>query len=188
MSGDENAQSPRTEFGAARSTCDCRKCIRKCRFIPGYLIPADLDRLIPPGADPLAWAQEHLAASPGAIVRGSNGQVYRIPTLVPATRPGGSTACHWLGPDDRCNVHANAPFGCAMFDCETDEHTGQLLSNLGLTEVSRAFHVPPGSPRGLYARIWHHLDGLGICSPSPEAKRAAMAAFEKPTFDRGTGQ
>jgi len=36
-----------------------------CRFMPGFLIPADLTRIIPPGADPVIWAEANLLASPG---------------------------------------------------------------------------------------------------------------------------
>lgn len=33
----------RTEFGVARTVCDCRACIANCMFMAGSLIPADLD-------------------------------------------------------------------------------------------------------------------------------------------------
>ena len=35
----------RTEFGFERTACACSECAINCRFIPGYLIPADLDRI-----------------------------------------------------------------------------------------------------------------------------------------------
>jgi len=35
----------RTEFGSARTACSCANCSINCRFIPGYLIPADLERI-----------------------------------------------------------------------------------------------------------------------------------------------
>ncbi len=73
----------RTEFGVHRTVCACAECVRNCRHIPGYLIPADLDRIrqhLAPGEGLLAWARQHLLASPGAkILQGS--RVFRIPTL-----------------------------------------------------------------------------------------------------------
>jgi hypothetical protein len=59
----------RTEFGFARTECACQACTRCCHHIPGYLIPADLDRIVSqttPGADLSSWAHQHLLASPGA--------------------------------------------------------------------------------------------------------------------------
>ena len=46
----------REEFGFQRITCSCRKCSLWCEFVPGSLVPSDLDRLIPVGDDPLLWA------------------------------------------------------------------------------------------------------------------------------------
>src|SRR5258708_24937566 len=60
-----------TEFGYARTICACHDCAAGCRHLPGYLIPADLERLhnyLAPAEDLLAWARGHLLASPGALV------------------------------------------------------------------------------------------------------------------------
>ena len=35
----------RTEFGVARTVCACSDCVANCRFVPGALIPADLNRI-----------------------------------------------------------------------------------------------------------------------------------------------
>jgi hypothetical protein len=35
----------RTEFGFTRTVCACDRCIRYCQHLPGYLIPADLERI-----------------------------------------------------------------------------------------------------------------------------------------------
>src|SRR5436853_7832803 len=102
-----NVQLPvvRTEFGFQRTECGCARCSIFCRYMTGYLIPSDLDRLIPPGEDPLAWAKIHLRAlmaAPGGL-----------PSLVPAQQPSGQ--CHWLE-DGKCGVWQNSPYGCAFFD------------------------------------------------------------------------
>lgn len=81
----------RTEFGFARSVCACPACVRFCRHMPGYLIPADLDRIrlhVGSSAEWLTWAAAHLRASPGALVMRAS-RVFRIPTLVPARRTDG---------------------------------------------------------------------------------------------------
>lgn len=91
----------RNEFGFGRTVCGCPDCVSNCRFIPGYLVPADLCRngeQLAPGDDLLAWSRDHLLASPGAqVMRG--GRVFRIRTLVPARRSDG--ACRFLTADDR---------------------------------------------------------------------------------------
>ena len=69
-----------------RTVCACEPCTRYCHHLPGYLIPADLERIhqqLAPGEDLESWARWHLLASPGALVL-RRGEVLRIPTLVPA--------------------------------------------------------------------------------------------------------
>jgi hypothetical protein len=70
-SGHETTREPsiRTEFGVARASCACKECSFFCKVMPGRLIPADLARLIPPGADPFAWAREHLRATSSTMGR-----------------------------------------------------------------------------------------------------------------------
>jgi len=53
--------------------------------MPGFLVPSDLDRMIPPTVNPLVWAESNLLASPGAKVM-KNGLILRIHTLVPAVK------------------------------------------------------------------------------------------------------
>jgi hypothetical protein len=36
----------RTEFGYPRTVCSCRECSEYCHHLPGYLVPADLERLL----------------------------------------------------------------------------------------------------------------------------------------------
>jgi hypothetical protein len=141
----------RIEFGFTRTDCSCRTCRRNCMFMPGFLIPGDLERMIPVGADPLQWSETNLLASPGAVVRvRETKELARIPTLVPATKDDGS-CIHYR--QRRCQIHDVAPFGCAFFDCGPERG---LLSVDGLIAVSNAWRE-----RSLYARLWEHLDALG---------------------------
>lgn len=142
--------SERTEFGYRRSVCGCYECQTNCQFMPGMLIPADLDRLIPPGQDPFAWASENLLASPGSVVS-YQGDIYRIPNLVPATRADGSCINLVAG---RCTVHANAPYGCAFFSCKDEifDPREQEKSRKAITAISRDF-----ANCGLYAQLWAYL-------------------------------
>lgn len=72
------------EFGFERTVCACRKCQLWFEHQPGYLVPSDLTRLIPPDVDPFVWAEEHLRASRGHIVFSTaSGTVMSIPSLVP---------------------------------------------------------------------------------------------------------
>jgi hypothetical protein len=36
----------RIEFGVARTECACSACILNCRYLPGSLIPAVLNRIL----------------------------------------------------------------------------------------------------------------------------------------------
>jgi hypothetical protein len=154
----------RTEFGHPRSVCDCDVCKTNCRFMPGYLIPADLDRMIPTGADPKQWAEQNLLASPGARVI-KEGRVIRVRTLVPATKQDGS--CIHLTADNSCAVHAVAPFGCAFFDCKSEPN--DELARAGLIAVMQAWNAYT-----LYARLWKHLDRQGLNQHGPNVLRERM--------------
>jgi hypothetical protein len=139
--------------------------------MPGYLIPSDLARMIPAGADPLEWASKNLLASPGATVAVLNQQTgkaegqRRIPTLVLAEKPDHS--CIHLGDDGKCGIHETSPFACAFFDCRS---TGEHLSLQGLRAVDQAW----ADPQSLYRSIWTYLSGQGLVSDSPNVKRRRM--------------
>jgi hypothetical protein len=159
----------RTEFGAPRTRCGCQSCVAYCHTLPGYLIPADLTRMIPPDADPRAWAEENLRASPGALVGNvATGERWRIPTLVPARTEGG--ACIHLDGEERCRIHAVSPFGCAFFDHHRD---GQSLTRHGLTAVAHAQQ----DPSSLYRRLWVHLELLRLTVPPPEEGRQKLKEY-----------
>jgi hypothetical protein len=159
----------RSEFGFDRTQCACLECTRSCHHIPGYLVPADLDRVrrfLTPDQDLWAWTKQNLLASPGAIVM-SRGQTFRIPTLVPARRPDG--ACVFLTDASQCAVHSVSPFGCAFFDSHMTHFEADRRSKRGLQAVLEAWDAS-----GLYAHLWVALAGDGLVAPSPELARQQL--------------
>ena len=173
--------SERTEFSAFCSKCSCEACTLNCRYMPGNLIPADLERTISPGADAFAWSEKNLLASPGAIALDTrSGQTFRIPTLVPAVKPDGE--CIHLTADRKCDIHDVAPFGCAFFDYRSSAYDN--LSHRGLIAI-----VDDINAGGLYSRIWRHLDAHGFRQQGPEVLRARMhEAMEKDAEAMGATQ
>jgi hypothetical protein len=169
----------RTEFGLSRTACACPDCTRSCRHIPGYLVPADLERLhrhLAPGQDLRAWAKQHLLASPGALVV-RRGRPSRILTLVPARRPDG--ACLFLTEDGRCAVHAVSPFGCAFFDAHMAKAEADRRSKLGLQAVLAAWDA-----HERYGHVWVALAAEGLVAPPPDVARQQLrrAAEEEPPW------
>ncbi len=156
----------RTEFGFPRTICSCPACTRNCQFIPGYLIPADLERIhqhLAPTQDLLEWAKEHLLASPGALVA-QKGKVFRIPTLVPARQSRG--ACRFWTAENKCAIHPVAPFGCAFFDDHQSSQEADERSCQGLHAV-----LQDRLENGLYAHVWNVLNEAGLRAPAPEILR-----------------
>jgi hypothetical protein len=141
----------RTEFGVERASCSCRKCRRNCMYMPGMYLPSDLDKAIPPGADPFAWAEINLLASPGALAE-KDGVRFRIPTLVPATKPDGS-CMHYK--QRGCTIWENSPFGCAFFGCDAVDE--DRIGKLGYQQIMLAF----ADEASLYSRLWNHLWNMG---------------------------
>src|SRR5262245_55650859 len=97
----------REQYGFRRTACACAFCTAPCRHMPGSLDVTDLARLCP-GQDIYSWAEQHLAA---VIDK-------PFPTLVPVRRSNGH--CHWLF-ENKCVVHAGAPYSCAFFDSHMTE-------------------------------------------------------------------
>lgn len=164
----EATMSDRTEFGLPRTTCACKVCVTNCKHMPGFLIPADLDRIIP--ADLLgfwpgeSWfAERYLLASPGAVAI-RDGKIYRVRTLVPAVKPSGECV-HLNG--EQCGIHTISPFGCAFFDC------GPERDNLSLKGIEAVFFAWDDET-SLYCRIWTHLSMLDLVQQSPEVLRHRM--------------
>lgn len=157
----------RTEFGLERTNCSCNTCVTNCRHMPGFLVPSDLERLIPPYIDSFIWAQDNLLASPGALAMNSQTlQTYRIRTLVPAVKAIDGT-CINLTADGGCRIHEIAPFGCAFFDCGPER---DRLSLKGILAVQEA----QCDPMSRYARLWAHLHHMGRVQQSPDVLRAKM--------------
>lgn len=157
----------RTEFGVPRSVCQCEVCLDNCRHMPGYLVPSDLERMIPANADPYRWAETNLLASHGAIAM-KDGEMFRIPTLVPAVKPDGS--CIHLSALGLCQIHEVSPFGCAYFDCGP-EPPG--LNTQAMVQLYRVFYE--GDGRDLYFQLHLHLRYKGLEQVGPEILRQRMA-------------
>ena len=158
----------RTEFGFARSTCACAKCGLFCRYKPGVLAPADLERLIPSGADPYTWAEEHLRAF-GMVMRSLPDRAALFGPLVPAR--GADGACHWFQ-NEGCAVHTNSPFGCAFFDgCRQSREEGMLRSDRSDQAIADEWDKDT-----LYSRLWHHLWNRGLRErPTPQNEMQLQA-------------
>ena len=157
----------RMEFGVERTRCACRDCQLNCRHMPGFLIPADLERMMPAGVDPFEWAENNLLASPGAVVV-KGAELFRIHTLVPAVKEDGS-CIHLTGSkrNGKCSIHSISPFGCAFFDCGPPR---EGLAEEALVVIHRA------GPESLYARLWAHLYATGKRQLAPEILRERMRA------------
>jgi hypothetical protein len=169
----------RTAFGFSRTVCACPDCTLHCRHIPGYLIPADLERIhqhLAVDADLCAWAKEHLLASPGELVV-RQGLVTRIPTLVPARREDGT--CIFLTDAGQCHIHPVAPFGCAFFDAHQPPSDADRCSKRGLHAVLQAWIA-----NELYARLWLALAEAGRVAPAPEVARRQLGQVAIPSSRR----
>jgi hypothetical protein len=133
--------------------------------MPGFLIPADLKRMIPPDVDPFSWAEKNLRASPGVGIKNlETGEVFHVPTLRPAR--GLDKACIFLR-KGKCSIHRVAPFECAFFDCR---NTSAVLRQAGILAIHEA------QPDSLYHRLWCHLDDLGLRAIAPNLDAAGAKA------------
>lgn len=167
----------REAFGAYRTICDCRACTVSCEWIPGYLIPEDLERLAARVKRVNAktktdmafeeWAVDNLLASPGSLVV-KNGLPFRIRTLVPARGADGHS-CKFLNSAKECTIHEDAPFGCAFFDSHMDVLPGQQLSAQGLTAICKDWQES-----GPYAKLWMFLFAAGKVAPDVTILREQM--------------
>lgn len=160
----------RFELGYARTTCSCEECEFNCRFMPSYLLPADLPRLhkadAQEGEDLETWAMRRLLASPGATVL-HRGQVKSVPTLVPARKEDGS--CVHLK-DKLCSVHEVSPYGCAFTDGHMPESEVQKRTLAGIGAV-----LEDWESHGPYSVLWRKLYAAGRCNRPPAESRRLMA-------------
>lgn len=171
MSFKHSEAEPRAEFGFERSVCACHECTANCKFIPGYLVPADIERIRHAlgYSNVVTFALENLAASPGATVMNSEGRVFQIPTLVPQRRADGS--CKFLDGQNRCAIHAVSPFGCAFFDAHQSADEANRKSGRGLQEVAGQWVAGRAS---LYAMLWRLLYSAGRRAIPPQVARRRM--------------
>jgi len=162
----------REQHGFQRTKCGCAFCAAPCRYLPGSLDIADLERLCPPERDLLSWAEEHLRALTDKP----------CPTLVPARRADG--ACHWFY-DGRCVVHANSPYGCSFFDTHMDRAEVERRRDATI-KARQEDEVRDG----LYYRVWKHLCRKGLIGrPGDrvglEAEFRRLQGSARPTTDAG---
>lgn len=172
--------SPRMEFGRERSTCDCEKCLIGCVTIPGYLIPADIPRLMAAtntdNKGPFEWAEEHLLASFGAgvgrIMDDGRIVIKEVKTLVPATHAIRTSSCHWLSGDGKCTVHEVSPYGCAFFKvcCTKSRREVDAASLDGMNDILR-----DEKEKGLYSQIHAHLALLKRIAEPIQIRKERMA-------------
>ena len=69
-------------------------------------------------------ARDRFWASPGALVK-TNAGTARVGTITPQMRKG---RCVFLDDNNKCKIHAVAPFGCAMFDTHMNMETAHARS------------------------------------------------------------
>lgn len=167
------AEDERSEFGFTRTKCACADCTVNCRYIPGYLVPADIERMARHlGYTNLGeFAFGNLLASPGATVM-CEGRVFQIPTLVPRRKADGS--CQFLDAGGRCTIHEVSPYGCAMFDAHHPGDEADRRSSRGLQEVARHWAARPGT--SAYAVLWKLLYTVGLRAVPAHVARMEMEA------------
>ena len=116
---------------------------------------------------PKLWPSEYLAASDGALVI-YRGQPMRIPTIVPAQKPDGS--CVFLDEQDRCTIHAVAPYGCSHFDTHqsrSGRNGADARSSAGLQAILQ-------DASGNYVRLWTYLVEKGCTAPPLQVRRERL--------------
>jgi hypothetical protein len=155
--------------GHFRTICNCDLCAIDCRFIPGYLLPEDLDKIatLLGYSKSFEFAEKNLLASPGALVIKA-GRLCRILTLVPGR--GHSGWCRFFD-GSLCTIHSAAPFGCAFFDSHQEQSESNTISAKGLQIIAGIWEDQPFSR---YCQIWNELHRRGMRAPAPEECRDRM--------------
>jgi Fe-S-cluster containining protein len=126
--------------------------------------------------DVFKWAEKHLYASEGAVVRlpgsplkdGSNAM--RIPTLVPKSRKNGH--CIHYTRKGECAIHADSPFGCRMFDCKMPIQNAKELSLFAVSRLGSMWAAvledrqdSLNTAETIYAATFIHLSSRGMLRP-----------------------
>ena len=102
-----------------RTYCKCGQCKAVCRTLPGNLAPGDLERIsdylevTAAGGELTPAFLANFQASEGELVK-RDGELMRIPTIVPAQRANGR--CVFLSKKDECTISPVAPFACSQFN------------------------------------------------------------------------
>jgi Fe-S-cluster containining protein len=110
-----------------RTVCACPTCVECCYRQPGPLVPGDFERIQKYLKADMAEMRKLFWRSPGALVREiRTGRTFMIGSITPKRVAG---KCVFLGPDDRCEIHAVAPAGCRLFDTHMSDEEGQKRSN-----------------------------------------------------------
>ena len=121
-----------------RTVCDCADCVAYCKSTPGYTIPGDLfaigEFLVKEGRlEHIKGVFDLLRASKGAVVgEVATGKRFRIGTITPKLVDG---HCIFLTADDRCSIHAVAPYACRAFDSHMSRVEGDVRSMWGLKQI-----------------------------------------------------
>ena len=106
--------------------CSCPDCVRCCYDQPGSLAAGDLEAIADHLGLPVRVAALRFWASPGALLGDSRtGQAFRVGSITPRRVRG---RCTFLDEQDRCTIHAVAPFGCSHFDTHMTAAEGQPRS------------------------------------------------------------
>jgi len=121
-----------SEHTFERTVCACSRCVQCCKRQPGAFAAGEVERLVDhvqktqglSAEDALMSVKAQIWASPGALVIW-NGKIVRIGSITPRFRRG---RCVFLDANDRCSIHAVAPFGCAMFDTHMSREEGDKRS------------------------------------------------------------
>ncbi len=145
-----------------RSECACAGCVACCKAMPGMLVPGDVERI--ERTLPTLWPSQYLVASEGALVV-YRGEAVRIPTIVPAQKPDGS--CVFLDDQDRCTIHAVAPYGCTHFDVHQSKAESDARSTAGLWTILTDASV-------CYFALWKLLVQQGRTAPPLKVRRARL--------------
>jgi hypothetical protein len=141
------------------------------------LIPGDVECI--ESTRPKLWPSEYLAASEGALVV-YRGEVMRIPTIVPAQKPDGS--CVLLDEQDRCTIHAVAPYGCSHFDT----HQSRSGSDGGDARSSAGLQAIVQDTSGDYLRLWTYLVEQGRTAPPLQERRGRLEQLLREVLDDAT--
>ena len=127
-----------------RTICDCEEDKAHCRSIPGVLLPDDIliireflekrDQIDYPAflnlfrLGPKGWKAARITE--GGI------ESLHLPTITPKIDK--DDRCVFLTDEDRCSIHAVAPFGCAYFDAHMSAKEGQRRSLWGFEILLRS--------------------------------------------------